>query len=412
MNKENFQKTILENGVTVISENIDTVHSVSLGYWLTVGSVNETDISNGMAHMLEHMVFKRTGRRTSFDIADDIESLGGVLNAFTSKSITCYYVRLMYEYLEAGVDVLSDIAINWQFDAEDFEKEKTVIYEEIKSVEDNPSDIIFDLHHLQLFPNHSLGRPIQGTWDQVKNFTQDQVVNFYKNHYTTENLLVTAAGKVDHESLVRLVEKYTANMPRSGETAILLPINNVKEKEKVFRRDIQQTHLLLGRRIFPKSDPRKHYLSMLNIILSAGLSSRFFINIREKYGFIYSIYSMTEFYLNQGDFSIYVATDVNKIDFTRELIYKELRDIAENGVTEKELLKAKQQFKGSAMLHLESMQSRMSRIAKMEIFEKKLQTIDELLEIINDISLKNTQDTARYLYEEKEFVETRIIPAN
>jgi len=411
MNKENFQKTILDNGVTVISENIDTVHSVSLGYWLMVGSVNETENYNGMAHMLEHMVFKRTTKRDSFDVANDIESLGGVLNAFTSKSMTCYYVRLMNEYLEAGVDVLSDITVNWQFDKEDFAKEKTVIFEEIKSVEDNPSDIIFDLHHLQLFPDHSLGRPIQGTWDSVNSYTKKDIISFYKNNYTAKNLLVTAAGRVNHAELVKLVEKYTEDMPIEGDAFEILPIVDVKEKEKEFKRDIQQTHILLGRRIFAKNDPRRHAMSLLNIILSAGLSSRFFNNIREKYGFVYSIYSMTEFYLNEGDFSIYVATDKNKIDFTRELIFKEMRDIAENSIGEKELLKAKQQFKGSAMLHLESMQSRMSRIAKMEIFEKELHTIDQLLEIINEISAEDIQKVAIYLYDEQEYVESRIIPS-
>ena len=407
---ENFKKTILDSGVTVISENIDTVHSVSLGFWLLVGSMNETEESNGMAHMLEHMVFKKTGKRSCFDIANDIESLGGVLNAFTSKSTTCFYVRLMNEYLKAGVDVLSDITVNWQFNEEDFKKEKTVIYEEIKSVEDNPSDIIFDFHHLQLFPEHSLGRPIQGTWETVKNFTKEQVINFHKSHYTTKNLLVTAAGKVDHNELVGLVEKYTTNMPKPSNENNIKPVNPVAVYQKSYKRDIQQAHILLGRRIFAKSDYRRYYMSLLNIILSAGLSSRFFNNIREKYGFIYSVYSMTEFYLNEGDFNIYVATDVNKIDFTKELIFNELKNIAENGVSEKELEKAKQQFKGSAMLHLESMQSRMSRIAKMEIYEKELQTIDALLDKINQISNRNIQYLTQYLYEEDQYVETRIIP--
>ncbi len=410
MTKENFQKTILKNGVTVISENIDTVYSVSLGYWLLVGSINETEITNGMAHMVEHMVFKRTEKRTSFDLANDIESLGGDINAFTSKSTTCYYVRLMNEDLEAGVDVLSDITVNWKFNDDDFEKEKTVIYEEIKSVEDNPSDIIFDFHHLQLFPNHSLGRSIQGNWDTVKKFTKDQILSFYKRNYTAEKLIITAAGRVNHKELVKLVEKYTKDIPKSGDTHIIIPSNPITEPLKSFDRDIQQAHILLGRRIFPKSDFRRYHMSLLNIILSAGLSSRFFNNIREKYGFIYSIYSMTEFYLDEGDFSIYTATDVNKIEFTKKLIFDEMRDIAENSISEKELLKAKQQFKGSAMLHLESTQSRMSRIAKMEIFEKEMQTIDQLLEIINKISCKDIQDLAQYLFVEKEFVETRIIP--
>ncbi len=410
MNKENFQKTILDNGVTVISENIDTVHSVSLGFWLLVGSLNETESYNGMAHMLEHMVFKRTAKRTSFDIANDIESLGGVLNAFTSKTTTCYYVRLMNEFLEEGVDVLSDITHNWQFDNTDFEKEKTVIMEEIKGVEDNPSDTIFDLNHCQLFPDHPLGRPIQGTLDAVKNFTKKDILNFYENNYTTDNLLVTAAGRVDHNKLVELVKKYTLNMPQKSKATRNPVIPEVKDKQKEYTRDIQQTHLVLGRRIFPKTDSRRHHITLLNIILSAGLSSRFFNNIREKYGFIYSIYCMTEFFLEEGDFNIYVATDINKIDITKQLIFKELQDIAENGVRKKELIKAKQQFKGSAMLHLESMQSRMSRIAKMFIFEKELQTIEELLELINQITVDDIKNLAQYLYDEDQYVETRIVP--
>ncbi len=400
----------MDNGIRILSENIDTVHSVSLGFWILAGSIDEKEQTNGIAHVLEHMAFKQTSTRSAFDIANDIESLGGIINAYTSKNVTCYYVRLMYENLEDGVEVLTDIVKNWKIDPIEFEKEKTVVFEEIKDVEDTPSDIIFDDYHLQLFPDHSLGRPIQGTSNTVRDLNLEQLHDFIDHFYTGNRLVIAAAGQVDHHKLVQLVKKYTNGMKPGNNISNPSSIPSIKEWNAVKQRKIQQAHLIFGRRIFPKNDKRIYALSLLNVVLGDGMSSRLFTNIREKYGFIYSIFCFTEYYLNEGDFGFYIATDPTKIEQTKRLVFKELEKLAITEISSDELKKAKQQFKGSAMLHLENMQSRMDRLAKMEIFEKKLMTIDELLNIISNITAKELREVAEYLFDEKIYVETRIEP--
>ena len=203
MIEERFQKTVLSNGIRVISEYIDSVFSVSLGIWAIAGSQDETLETNGIAHLLEHMAFKGTKSRSAFQIAHEIESLGGSLNAFTSKNITCFYVRLMAEYLAKGVDVLSDLIINPVFDKTELEREKGVIIEEIREIEDTPSDVIHDYFIAQLFPDHPIGRPIQGTIDNIRSFGTEQLFEFIRNHYTADRLLLVASGRVEHRGLSR-----------------------------------------------------------------------------------------------------------------------------------------------------------------------------------------------------------------
>ena len=412
MNEERFQKTVLSNGIRVISEYIDSVYSVALGIWAIAGSQDETRETNGIAHLLEHIAFKGTKTRSAFQIANEIESLGGSLNAFTGKNVTCFYTRLMSEYLSTGVEVLSDLVLNPLFDNAELEREKGVIIEEIREIEDTPSDIIHDYFAEQLFPDHPVGRSIQGSIENIQSFTSDQLVDFIKSNYTSDRLLVAASGRVHHHELVELTEKYLSGLQRGNNSRSLPEITPIKELKKVYRRQISQSHLIIGRRVFPQGNPRRYHLALLNVILSGGMSSRLFHNIRERYGFVYAIYSFSDLYLNDGLFGVYAGVDTSQLDTIRNMIYDELNKLVINPISPEELKKVKQQFEGGLVISLEGMQSRMNRLAKMEIYENRIMTIKELLEIIDHVSIEDITDLARYLVDINQFIETVIIPEN
>ncbi|RKY61092.1 MAG: insulinase family protein [Candidatus Neomarinimicrobiota bacterium] len=410
MNEENFQKTQLSNGIRVISENIDSVYSVALGIWAIAGSQDETKETNGIAHLLEHMAFKGTTHRNAFQIAHEIESLGGALNAFTGKNVTCYYARLMGEHLATGVDVLADLIKNPDFKEAELEREKGVIIEEIREIEDTPSDIIFDYFTEQLFPNHPIGRSIQGSIENIRSLTIDHLIDFIRCHYTADRLVVVASGRVNHQELVGLVEQKMGDIPCGNGIPKLDEVSDIVQRSQKITRKISQSHLLIGRRVFPQSDDRKYPLALLNIILSGGMSSRLFHNIREQYGFVYAIYSFYDLYLNNGLFGIYAGIDTGQQAVIRDMIYAELNKLSRDGITSEELDKVKQQFEGGLVISLENMQSRMNRLAKMEIFENRLMTIREFLDIIDKIDIDDIHHLASYLAEADHYIETMIVP--
>ena len=412
MNEERFQKTHLSNGIRVISENIDSVYSVALGIWAIVGSQDESKETNGIAHLLEHMAFKGTKNRSAFQIAHEIESLGGGLNAFTGKNVTCYYTRLMGEHLATGVDVLSDLIKNPLFKEADLEREKGVIIEEIREIEDTASDIIFDFFTEQLFPNHPIGRSVQGSIENIRSFTVDHLTDFIKNHYTADRLVVVASGRVNHRELVDLVNQKLGDIPVGNGVLKLGDVTAVSQRSQKISRKISQSHLVIGRRVFPQGDPRRYHLAILNVILSGGMSSRLFHNIREQYGFVYAIYSFYDLYLNNGLFGIYAGVDTGKQEVIRDKIYSELNKLKQDGIDSDELKKVKQQFEGGMVISLENMQARMNRLAKMEIYENRLMDIRELLDIIDKITVDDINVLANYLVQTDQFIETSIVPEN
>lgn len=410
MNEERFQKTVLSNGIRVISEYIDSVYSVALGIWAIAGSQDESKETNGIAHLLEHMAFKGTTNRSAYQIAHEIEALGGALNAFTGKNMTCYYARLMGEHLATGVDVLADLIKNPLFNDDDLEREKGVIIEEIREIEDTPSDIIHDFFTEQLFPDHPIGRSIQGSVENIRSFTVDQLTDFINRHYTADRLLVVASGRVNHHELVELVIKYLSDISAGDGVPALTDVTDIREKSQKIFRPISQSHLVLGRRVFPQGDPRRYHLALLNVILSGGMSSRLFHNIREQYGFVYAIYSFYDLYLNNGLFGVYAGVETDQLDTIRDMIYSELNKLKQDGITADELRKVKQQFKGGLVISLEGMQARMNRLAKMEIYEKRIMTIQELLDIIEKITVDEIINLADYLVQPEKFIETVIVP--
>lgn len=408
--EETINRTVLPNGIRVISQKVPAFYSVAIGFWLRTGSNDEEERENGLAHLLEHMTFKGTTQRSNFAIAHDIESLGGVINAFTSRNATCYYVHLLHEHVEKGVEVLADIIQHPVFDREELDKEKRVIIEEIREIEDDPGSVVHDLFDQQVFPDHPLGRPIQGTIATVSSFTRDDLVNFMQHHYTNDRLIVVAVGNIDHSRLVEIVERYCCELPAKSPKRHEPGLPPIKKRNEVHYRAISQAHLVLGRRIFPRTDPRRIHLSLLHIILSGGMSSRLFHNIRNRHGDVYDIYSFSDLFTESGIFGIYAGVAPQQLEKMRELIYQELAELSKNGLTESELQKVKEQAKGSLVISLESLYSRMTRLANSAIFEKGPLTIQGVLERISKVTLNDIHALAAYLYQPDEFVETIIIP--
>lgn len=302
-----YRKTTLANGIRVISEEIPSVKSVSIGVWVNTGSKNETEKNNGITHFIEHMVFKGTKNKSIREIAQSIESVGGFMNAFTTKEHTCFYARVLDEYVENAVDVLSDLVQNPIFPAKEIEKEKTVVIEEIKSTEDDPDDQVHEYFEKHLFGEHSLGMPIIGTVENVSSFTRNDLIQFIEDYYTTNNIIVTAAGNIKHEQLLKLVEKY---FRKKLSTAVKQETEKFSKQKKVFKeypKPIQQAHICTGTVAFSVHSKLRYPALVMNTILGDGMSSRLFQQIREKRGLAYSVYSFLTLMNETGVFGVYIG---------------------------------------------------------------------------------------------------------
>ena len=408
--EEEVKKTLLPNGLRVVSETIDNVRSVAVGIWVQTGSRHEISDEAGITHFLEHMLFKGTKSRNSFDIASSIEAAGGYLNAFTSAEYTAYYARCLDTELETSLDVLSDMVMNSTFPAEEVEKEKKVVIEEMKMYRDSPDDYVFEEFSNQLFKGHSLGRPIIGFEKTVNSFSRDDLYTYMANRYTPSNLLVCVSGNVDHDKLVELAQKYlgerkTADPRENGDI-----MNEYRPEKRVLTKAIEQTHYIYGRRGLSHNDDDRYQLLLVNTVLSGGMSARLHQNIREKYGYCYSINSFAQSFVDSGIFGVYVGTDEEYIDHVKNLIRQEFNRLIETKVSEKELGQAKTQLKGKLLLSQESMNSRMNRAAKSEIYYKRHITLDEMVKNIDAVSAEEIQKFSETFFNDELFSETILKP--
>ena len=409
LQQEFIQHTQLANGLHVISEYMPALRSVSIGVWLKAGSRFEPAEINGVAHFLEHMMFKGTRKRTPLQIARSLESVGGHLNAFTSKDLTCYYAEVLDEHLKRAVDVLSDILLNATFPEKEMEKERLVILDEIQSVEDTPEEAIQDYLAMYLFPEHPLGRPILGRVESVSRISREALLQFYQRHYTLQNVTISAAGNVDHDYLVELVEQYF-RFPDNGAVPDPQPPRQFGNGVHWIHRPINQAHIMMG---FPAPDyrsPLKYPLYMLNTLLGGGMSSRLFQNIREKHGVAYSIYSFTELYADTGVLGIYLGTDVRNVEKARALLEKELLRMAESPISKTELEQTRNQIKGGMVLSLESASRRMSWLARQFIYTGQLVTLDDVLRQYEAITQETIWEFARNLLTLDQAVTVGFIP--
>ena len=383
-----YQKTVLENGIRIVSETIPYVRSVSVGIWANVGSRDESGTENGISHFLEHMVFKGTKTRSVREIAQSLESLGGYLNAFTTKEQTCFYARVLDEHVEQAVDVLSDLIQHATFKREEMEKEKLVVIEELKNAEDDPEDIIHDYFEKALFPTHPLGFPIIGTEANLRTFTRNDLQLHVAEHYTASRMVVAAAGNIDHEDLVRLVRRHLTRVPPMGEpvTRAQASGRSVKGIAEEYSRQIQQSHVCIGTVGYSIRHKDRYPLMVMNALLGEGMSSRLYQSIREKFGLAYSVYSFVNMLSDTGSFGAYIGTDKNNVVNATELVHKEFEKLRRKPVPKAELDRTKSQIKGTMMLGLENMSGRMMRLGTSELYFNAFTSLDTILKKVDAVT--------------------------
>ncbi len=408
VNDSSYRKTVLDSGVRVISEKIPYVRSVSIGAWITVGSRDENAKINGISHFIEHMMFKGTSSRNAAEIAQSLESVGGHLNAFTGKEQTCYYAHILDEHLEIAVDVIADFLSDSIFDPVEMAKEKKVILEELRAIEETPEELVFDLFWRDIFDD-PLGLSIIGNQKTINQFSQDNILDYISHNYSSNRIVVAASGNVDHETLVNLVRNKFEKMPKSVannpvQSNIKKPARNVIEDGSL------QSHICIGTPGLPYVHKEKFSLLILNTLLGGGMSSRLFQNIREKHGLAYSIYSFLDFLFDTGILGVYVGTDLQNIDPALELINQELNKLRTQKVRRDELDRIKAQLKGNIMLGLESTSSRMSRLAKMEIYLEDYHTLDSTLAEIEKVTSEDILTVATRLLNEDNIFTTILKP--
>ena len=394
MNKRpTHQKTRLSSGLTIITEHITHVRSVSIGIWLRTGTRYEHANDNGVAHFLEHMMFKATRRRSAREIVRRIESLGGNLNAFTSKEQTCYHVEILDEHLPKAIDLLADVLNRADFSEKEMEKERLVILDEIQSVEDTPDEVVQELYAEKLYPDHALGYPILGTEESVKRLDLSALWQFYASQYASQRAIVSVSGNVNHARLVELVNKHVM-LPSNGASNGFYAPANFGAGEVVVERPISQAHICMGVPSYGFNHDRKFDLLVLNVILGGGMGSRLFQNIRERHGIAYGIYSFLDFYHDSGTFGVYLGTDTRNLTRAMKMLDHEFTRLMEKPVSLRELRDAKSYLKGNMMLGLESTAARMNRLAMLEIYLGEFKSIDRVLENIDRVTRESVMATA------------------
>ena len=414
-NAENavYNKSVMEHGIRVVTESIPYVRSVSIGVWANVGSRDESEDHQGISHFLEHMVFKGTKKRTVRDIAQSLESLGGYLNAFTTKEQTCFYARVLDEHLVQAIDVLSDIVQNGTFKSEELEKEKLVVIEELRNAADDPEDIIHDYFEKAIFPAHALGFPIIGTEENVRRFQRADLQSHLERHYVTPNLVVAAAGNVDHERLVKLVDKSFTHLRtvKTPPTRLPGPRKATTRTTKEHPRPINQAHVCLGTVAYSIKHKNRYPLMVLNALLGEGMSSRLYQVIREKHGLAYSVYSFVNLLSDTGVFGAYIGTDRKNIENSIELIHKELDKLKIRSVSRAELDRTKSQIKGTLTLGLENMSGRMMRLGSGELYFESYTTVDSILKKVDAVTPDAIMGVANDLFHQTEFSTVIIRPS-
>lgn len=398
MNTE-YTKSVLPGGIRLITEHMPHVRSVSIGAWIETGSRDESSDLNGISHFLEHMTFKGTTNRTTSEIAESLESVGGSLNAFTGKEVTCYFANVLDEHSELAIDVIADLISNALFHEEDLHKEKKVILEEISSMEDVPDELIHEFFQMNIFNDHPLSNPILGSKKSVTSLGSRDIEHYYRKHYISPNLIISAAGNLDHKTLESYVSKYFQLPSGTKQVRSNGKINSILT-EKTYLRNVSQAHICLGNKTFQYNDPQKYSLLLLHALLGGGMSSRLFQNIREKHGVAYSIYTFADFYSDSGLFGVYLGVDKSNISRSLKLVFEEFKKVKQNDISESELKKLKSQVKGNLMLGLESTYSRMNRLAKMEMYLKEYFTLDKVIEGIDEIKVEDIKLVANNILDE------------
>lgn len=394
-----IHKQRLENGLRVITETMPQVRSVALGVWLRRGSRHEPASLNGVSHFIEHVVFKGTESRTGREIALAMDSIGGQMDAFTSKEYTCFYAKVLDEHVPEAVDLLSDIVRNPRFDADEIERERQVVLEEIRMVEDSPEELVYDLFSAHFYPRHPLGRPIQGTAKTVGALSRGRLVEFFRRAYSPGNILIVAAGNLKHERLLKLLRASFGSMPRTRAPRPESSSPSTRAGMVIRpKKDMEQLHLVLGLPGFPENFAERYPLFVLNAILGGTMSSRLFQRVREERGLAYSVYSAVNAFLDSGLLMVYAATSPSKAREVLEIVVEEMKSLREGGPQPGEIAVAKEHLKGSLMLSLESTVSRMSNLARQELYFRRQFTLSDVLRGLDAVTPASVHAMARRVF--------------
>ncbi len=406
-----YRKTVLDNGIRVITEEIPYLRSVSIGVWVVTGSRDEQPHENGICHFIEHLLFKGTEKRTAFDIAKEIDSVGGTLNAFTGREYTCFYAKVIDKNLALAIDLLSDIFLHSVMEVKDIEKERMVILQEIKMVEDTPDDYIHDLFNRAFWRDHPLGFPIYGSSELVQSFDRDSLYRFFKENYPPDRIIVCAAGNLKHQEVVDLIDESFGHIPKSAKARVRSKPDPSRTTHS-WKRDLEQVHFCLGTQGLPYNHSLRFGSYVLNTILGGGMSSRLFQEIRENRGLAYSVYSYLPTYIDTGLVVVYAATSESSFREVVDLVLKEFHRLKAEPLKHGELETAKEQLKGNLLLSLESSDNLMTRLAKNEIYFKTYLPVGTILKGIDEVEENAVQRLACDIFDERFFCLTVLGPMN
>ncbi len=394
----NIQREVLPNGLTILTEQMQHIRSVSIGIWIKTGSRDEDPQWNGISHFVEHMVFKGTKHRSAEEIARQVDSIGGNMDAFTAKECICFNVKVLDEHLPIAMDVLSDLVLNPVFDAQDITRERGVILEEIKMDEDSPDYLVHEIFTQNFWKDHPLGKPILGTKDSVKRFEREPVLGFYGQRFCPGNFIISAAGNVNHQQFVQLVTNHFQHMKPVKNGFHSAPPSVVPRIIMRNKKALEQVQICVGVPSHPIAHERRHASYILNTLLGGGMSSRLFQNIRERQGLAYAIYSDLSPYRDTGCLSVYAGTSRESAGKVVQSIVSEFRKLKSEPVPAEELRRSKDQLKGSLMLSLESSTARMSNLARQEMYFDRFYTMDELLQKIESVTADELQALANQFF--------------
>ncbi len=404
-----YRKTILNNGIRVLSENIPHIRSISIGIWIPTGSRDEHSQENGISHFIEHLTFKGTKGRSAYDIAKEIDSVGGVLNGFTEREYTCFHAKVLDQHYPLALDLLSDIFLNSTFDADEIERERNVVLQEIKMVEDTPDDYIHDLFNQVFWEGHSLGFPIIGQKELVSSFDRNTICRYFDDHYRSNHLIISIAGSFNHERLIQQIEDTFGGLQERMEGGKRNPpVPN--PRIVFFPRDLEQVHLCLGTNGIPQTHSMRYAAYILNTLLGRGMSSYLFQEIREKRGLAYSVFSYRPAYFDAGQLVVYAGTERKSLEEVVRLIMKQFDTFRKVTIPQDELKRAQEQLKGNLLLSLESSDSWMTRLAQNELYFGGYIPIEEVIRGIEGVTAEEVNDLSRGLFREGLFCVTVLGP--
>jgi predicted Zn-dependent peptidase len=392
-------RSVLKNGIRVISQRVPHACSVTIGIWVVGGSRQEQESSSGISHFIEHLLFKGTDSRSSLEIAREIDSMGGFMNAFTGREFVCYYTKVLAEFFPKALDLLADIFLNSRFPEEEIESERRVILQEIRMLEDNPEDQLHNLFHREFWLDHPMGMPIIGSAESINGMSREVLARYKKDNYLAGNIIISAAGQLDHHELVETLSVYFDMLP-DGSCGNKSPVPVYSRRFASCERNLEQLLFAIGTQGLPQNHPGRYDAMMLNTILGGSMSSRLFQEVREKDGLAYSIYSYLESHSDTGAFVVAGGTTADKFDKVMDIVAREIKKLKSEPLSEEQLASARQQLKGNILLSLESGDNIMSKLAKNEIYLGGYQSIDQVMAGFSAVTGESVLDLCNELFDQ------------